>query len=178
MAYLNKVMLMGNLTRDVEMTYTPKGTPVGKFGLAVSRKYKTETGELKEETTFVDITLFGRTAEIASQYLSKVSPPSSQAGWHWSPGTLSKPGRSVPSCTWWRMPCSSSAAGGMQQAVEAQVMLLPTKIMTNAPYPSRSLPGVDIPAATRGTSSAPSQSLRRHRCRMTMTTSRFDRSIH
>ena len=74
MAYLNKVMLMGNLTRDVEVATTPKGTVVGKFGLAVSRKYKTESGEMKEETTFVDITLFGRTAEIAGQFLSKGKP--------------------------------------------------------------------------------------------------------
>ena len=74
MPNLNKVMLMGNLTRDVEMTYTPKGMAIGKFGLAVNRKYKTESGEQKDETTFVDITLFGRTAEIASQYLSKGKP--------------------------------------------------------------------------------------------------------
>lgn len=74
MANLNKVMLIGNLTRDVEVTYTPKGMAVGKFGLAVNRRYKTESGEQKEETTFVDITLFGKTAELANQYLSKGRP--------------------------------------------------------------------------------------------------------
>ena len=71
MANLNKVMLIGNLTRDPEMKYLPKGTAVAEFGLAVGRKYKTESGELKEETMFVDINVYGRQAEIAKEYLSK-----------------------------------------------------------------------------------------------------------
>ena len=71
MANLNKVMLIGNLTRDPEMKYLPKGTAVAEFGLAVGRKYKTESGDLKEETMFVDISFFGRQAEIAKEYLVK-----------------------------------------------------------------------------------------------------------
>ena len=71
MANLNKVMLIGNLTRDPEMKFLPKGTAVAEFGLAVSRKYKTDNGELKEETMFVDVSLFGRQAEIAKEYLAK-----------------------------------------------------------------------------------------------------------
>ncbi len=71
MANLNKVMLIGNLTRDPEMKYLPKGTAVAEFGLAVGRKYKTESGDLKEETMFVDISVFGRSAEIAKEYLTK-----------------------------------------------------------------------------------------------------------
>ena len=71
MANLNKVMLIGNLTRDPETKYLPKGTAVAEFGLAVNRKYKTDTGDLKEETMFVEISLWGRQAEIAKEYLTK-----------------------------------------------------------------------------------------------------------
>jgi single-strand DNA-binding protein len=67
----NKVILVGNLTRDVEVRYTPGGTAVGSTGLAVNRKFKAATGEQKEETMFIDITFFGKTAEIANQYLRK-----------------------------------------------------------------------------------------------------------
>lgn len=74
MASFNKVLLMGNLTRDPELRYTPKGTAVAKFGLAVNRVWRTETGENKEEVTFVDIDVFGRTAENVSQYMHKGSP--------------------------------------------------------------------------------------------------------
>jgi len=68
----NKVILIGNLTRDVELKYTPSGTAIGKFGLATNRNYKDSvTGETKQEVMFIDITVFGRSAEIANQYLSK-----------------------------------------------------------------------------------------------------------
>jgi single-strand DNA-binding protein len=74
MASFNKVILIGNLTRDPELRHTPKGTAVAKLGLAVNRKWTTETGEKKEETTFVDVDLFGRNAENAGQYLVKGRP--------------------------------------------------------------------------------------------------------
>jgi single-strand DNA-binding protein len=74
MANLNRVLLIGNLTRDPELRYTPKGTAVTDFGLAVSRIYPGEDGEKKEETTFVDVTLWARQAEIAGQYLKKGRP--------------------------------------------------------------------------------------------------------
>jgi single-strand DNA-binding protein len=67
----NKVILQGNLTRDVEIRYTPGGTAVGNTGIAVNRRYKAANGEQREETLFIDLTLFGRTAEIAHQYLRK-----------------------------------------------------------------------------------------------------------
>lgn len=70
----NKVILMGNLTRDPELRYTPKGTPVANIGLAVNRTWKDESGQQKEEVTFVDISAWGRTAENASQYLKKGRP--------------------------------------------------------------------------------------------------------
>jgi len=67
----NKVMLMGNLTRDVEIRHTGSNTAVGNFGIAVNRRYKTQSGEQREEVTFVDCEAWGRTAEVMSQYLSK-----------------------------------------------------------------------------------------------------------
>lgn len=71
MANFNKVILAGNLTRDPELRYTPKGTAVAKFGLAVNRTWTTETGEKREEATFVDVDAFGKQAEVISQYLRK-----------------------------------------------------------------------------------------------------------
>ena len=73
MASFNKVILMGNLTRDVELRHTNSGTPVTEIGLAVNEKRKDANGQLVEETTFVDITLWGRTAEICNEYLGKGS---------------------------------------------------------------------------------------------------------
>ena len=69
----NKVIMVGNLTRDLELRYAPSGTAIGNTGIATSRKFKLGTGESREEVCFVDITFFGRTAEIANQYLRKGS---------------------------------------------------------------------------------------------------------
>lgn len=74
MANLNKVMLIGNCTRDPEVKYTPKGTAVGELGLAINNTYKTASGEKREETTFVDVELWGKQAELAGQYLKKGRP--------------------------------------------------------------------------------------------------------
>jgi single-strand DNA-binding protein len=74
MAALNKVMLMGNLTRDPQLKFLPSQTQVCEFGLATSRKFKTATGEEREEVLFVDITAFGRTAEVINQYFTKGKP--------------------------------------------------------------------------------------------------------
>ena len=74
MASFNKVILAGNLTRDPELRYTPKGTAVAKIGLAVNRTWKTESGETKEEVTFIDIDAWGRQAEVIAQYLRKGRP--------------------------------------------------------------------------------------------------------
>jgi len=74
MASFNKVMLMGNLTRDVEIRHTSGNTAIGKFGIAVNRKFKTQSGEQREEVTFVDCEAWGRTAEVIAQYLSRGSP--------------------------------------------------------------------------------------------------------
>jgi single-strand DNA-binding protein len=74
MANFNKVFLMGNLTRDPELRYTSKGTAIAKIGLAVNRVWRTETGEQKEEVTFIDVDAFGRQAETIGQYLKKGRP--------------------------------------------------------------------------------------------------------
>src|SRR5213594_2016865 len=74
MASFNKVILAGNLTRDPELRYTPKGTAVAKIGLAVNRTWKNEQGETKEEVTFVDVDAFGRQAEVLAQYMRKGRP--------------------------------------------------------------------------------------------------------
>lgn len=68
---INKLTLAGRFTRDPELTFTPKGTAVAKFGVAVNRKWRTESGEDKEEVTFVDVTAFGKTAEAIGQYFKK-----------------------------------------------------------------------------------------------------------
>lgn len=70
----NKVLLMGNLTRDPELKYTPNNTPVAQIGLAVNRRYKTRDGESREETCFVECEAWSSTAEVMSNYLSKGRP--------------------------------------------------------------------------------------------------------
>ncbi len=74
MASYNRVILMGNLTRDVQLRHTPGGTAVTEVGLAVNDRRKNQHGEWIDEVTFVEVTFWGRTAEVAAQYLSKGSP--------------------------------------------------------------------------------------------------------
>jgi single-strand DNA-binding protein len=74
MASFNRVILLGNITRDFEVKYLQSGTAVTEIGLAVNDKYKNQSGEWVEEVTFVDVTLWGRTAEVAGEYLAKGSP--------------------------------------------------------------------------------------------------------
>src|ERR1700694_2322166 len=74
MASFNKVILLGNLTRDPEIRYTPKGSAVCDLGLAVNRVYTLDSGEKREEVTFVDVVLWARLAEIAGEYLKKGRP--------------------------------------------------------------------------------------------------------
>ena len=74
MASFNKVILMGNLTRDPELRYTPKGTAIARLGVAVNRRWTSEGGEQREETTFVDVDAFGKQAETLGQYMKKGRP--------------------------------------------------------------------------------------------------------
>jgi single-strand DNA-binding protein len=74
MSSFNKVMLMGNLTRDPQLKFLPSQMQVCEFGIACNRKFKTAAGEERDEVTFVDITAFGRTAEVINQYFTKGKP--------------------------------------------------------------------------------------------------------
>ena len=74
MASLNRVFLIGNLTRDPELRYIPSGSAVTSFTLAMNRVYKLQTGEKKEETSFVRVVVWGRMAEVCAEYLSKGVP--------------------------------------------------------------------------------------------------------
>ena len=74
MASINRVIVMGNLTKDVELRNLPSGTAVADVGVAVNERKKNQAGEPVQETTFVDATFWGRTAEIAAEYLHKGSP--------------------------------------------------------------------------------------------------------
>ena len=74
MANLNKVILAGNLTRDPELRYTPKGTPIAGFGLAINKTWTNETGEKKEKVCFVDCKAFAAPAETIAKYLAKGKP--------------------------------------------------------------------------------------------------------
>ena len=74
MPNLNRVMLMGNLTRDPELRYLPSNTPVVNVGMAINRRWKNQQGESQEETTYVDCEAFGRSAEVINQYLRKGRP--------------------------------------------------------------------------------------------------------
>ena len=74
MASYNKVLLLGNLTRDPELRVTPKGTPICQFGLAVNRQFKDDSGQMRDETTFVDIEAWGRQGETIAKYCSKGRP--------------------------------------------------------------------------------------------------------
>ncbi len=74
MASFNRVILLGNLTRDIELRYTTSGMAIGDVGIAVNDRRKNQSGEWVDEATFVDVKFFGRTAEIAGEYLSKGSP--------------------------------------------------------------------------------------------------------
>jgi single-strand DNA-binding protein len=74
MAYLNKCFLIGNLTRNPELRVTPKGTAICKFGLAVNRQFKDESGQQRDETTFIDIEAWGKQGELVAKYLVKGAP--------------------------------------------------------------------------------------------------------
>lgn len=74
MPALNKVLLMGNLTRDPELRVTPKGTPICQFGLAINRKFKTDAGESREEALFVDVEAWGKQGELIAKHVTKGRP--------------------------------------------------------------------------------------------------------
>lgn len=74
MANFNRVILAGNLTRDPQLSMLPSNTPVCDFGMAVNRKWKSQSGEMRDDTCFVDLRIYGRRAEVLNQYMSKGRP--------------------------------------------------------------------------------------------------------
>lgn len=74
MSSLNKVFLMGNLTKNPKLRYTPSGTAVNSFGIAINSKWVSQSGETKEDVCFVEVTAFGRRAEVINEYFSKGDP--------------------------------------------------------------------------------------------------------
>ena len=74
MANYNRVILAGNLTRDPQLSYLPSNTPVVEFGMAINRRWKSQSGEQREDVTYVDIRAFGRQAETLNQYMNKGKP--------------------------------------------------------------------------------------------------------
>ena len=87
MANFNKVILAGNLTRDPELSYTPNSTAICKFGMAINRHWRSQDGDKREETCFVDLTAFGRQAETLNQYMKKGRPLLVEGRLHYSQWT-------------------------------------------------------------------------------------------
>ena len=96
MASLNKVLLIGNLTRDPDVRVMSNGRPVCNFGLALNRSYKDSEGNRKEEVTFVDVECFGPRAEAVGRFLPKEEPFSSKAGSNWINGNRRRVKKEVP----------------------------------------------------------------------------------
>jgi single-strand DNA-binding protein len=112
MASFNRVILLGNLTRDVEVRYLQSGTAVADIGMAVNDRRKGQNGEWVDETTFVDVTLWGRTAEVAGEYLSKGSPLLVEGRLKYDTWEKDGQKRSKLSVVCERMQMVSSKAGG------------------------------------------------------------------
>jgi primosomal replication protein N len=131
MANFNKVILAGNLTRDPELRFTPKGMAICKFGLAINRAWTNETGEKKEEVTFVDVDAFGRQAETIAQYLKRATHPCRRP-LRWISGMTSKPAKRTNSVSWLK----DSIVGGSRSDTTG----VPTSIQTNAAAAPSSAP--------------------------------------
>ncbi|OGW61258.1 MAG: single-stranded DNA-binding protein [Nitrospirae bacterium RBG_16_64_22] len=123
MASYNKVILMGNLTRDPEVRFTPQGTPVASFGVAVNRKYK-QGDELKEEVGFFDIVVFGKQGENCGQYLAKgrsvlVEGRLQQRRWETDDGQKRSKVEVVAQSVQFLSPPGQSGRGGAESAPES-----------------------------------------------------------
>jgi single-strand DNA-binding protein len=98
MASYNKVILIGNLTRDPELRYTPKGTAIARIALAVNRNWRTDSGEMRDEVTFIDIDAFGKQAEVIGEYLAKEAQLWLKDVFVWIPGMTAPQDKSAPRC--------------------------------------------------------------------------------
>ena len=95
MPALNKVLLMGNLTRDPELRVTPKGTPICQFALAINRQFKMESGESREEVIYVDVEAWGKQGETIAKYCTKGPPCTSKAASSSTSGKTRTPRKSA-----------------------------------------------------------------------------------
>ena len=150
MASYNKVILMGNLTRDPEMRYVPSGTAVTNFGLAMNERYTDrQTGEQKESPCFVEITAWGRQAEIVNEYLTKGSPVFLEGSlkfdsWEADDGTK----RNRLSVTAFRIQLIGGRRDGDEMSggyADAEPAAAPTQ---SAPYQGTPAPEASAPSAT------------------------------
>ena len=153
----NKVIIVGNLTRDLELRYAPSGTAIGNTGIASTRKFKGGDGQMKEEVLFVDITFFGRTAEVANQYLRKGSKVLVEGrlkldSWtDQNGGKRSKHSVTVENMTMLDSKGSNPSDGGgynQQQSAPTNSYAPPSQPSNPAPTPSaqpnNSIPEIDI----------------------------------
>ena len=137
MANYNRVILLGNLTRDPEIRYTPQGTPVATFGLAVNRRYR-QGNEQREDTCFVDIVAFGRTAELVGEYLSKgrstlVEGRLSYRSWEGEDGVKRSKHEVVAQSVNF-MPQGSGGGGRREQTVDPGVGEPPPSVDDDIPF--------------------------------------------
>ena len=149
MANYNKVILVGNLTRDPQLSYLPSQTPVCEFGLAVNRRWRSQDGEQREDTCFIDCRLYGKQAETFNQYMAKGRPVLVEGRlqfdtWEGKDGSKRSKHR-VNVQTFQFLGGRGGGAGGApqqsQQAPEPQSQQAPTDDFNNPPEP----PGDDIP---------------------------------
>ncbi len=149
----NKVIIVGNLTRDLELRYAPSGTAIGNTGIASTRKFKGGDGQMKEEVLFVDITFFGRTAEVANQYLRKGSKVLVEGrlkldSWtDQNGGKRSKHSVTVENMTMLDSKGSTPESGGYNQSGGNNYAPPPTQPQQSQPAstpPAPSIPEIDI----------------------------------
>ena len=161
MANFNRVILLGNLTRDPELSYTPSNTPICKFGMAINRTWRDQQGERREETCFVDCTAFGRTAETINQYVSKGRPLMIEGRLQYSQWTSqegqkrSKLAVIAETFQFVDSRGSSEGDGGQPQARQQRDYLAPPAGPANTGPPAG--PPAEPPAANNAPMSTPSE---------------------
>ncbi len=149
----NRVIIVGNLTRDIELKYAPSGAAIGSTGIASTRKFKGGDGQMKEEVLFVDITAFGRTAEVMNQYLRKGSKILVEGRLkldQWTDqngGKRSKHGVTIENMTMLDSKGDNAGGGGYnapQQNAAPQAGQAPQQSQPAYEKPANDIPSIDI----------------------------------
>jgi len=146
----NKVIIVGNLTRDIELKYAPSGTAIGSTGIASTRKFKGGDGQMKEEVLFVDITAFGRTAEVMNQYLKKGSKLLVEGRLKldtWTDqngGKRSKHGVTIENMTMLDSKGDNPGGGGGYNAPQQQAPQQTQQAAPTQQAPAQEIPSIDI----------------------------------